>query len=153
MVGLAADTWPTMMQRAQQNDAAADAWSSRQQAQHRAQQAGSAPHASSAAAAAAAAEVRRQQHREAAREWEMKDGFDGWRPSAALTALGATRHERTAAHIAAADSSRRTAAAVALVAAGAGRQPYAMALGKTTIFGPMGVAHPSAHRMRTKTGR
>ena len=83
--------------------------------------------------------------------FEMKGGVDGWRPSSALTALGTTRHERTAAHIAAADSSRRAAAAVALVAAGTGRQPYAMALGKTTIFGPMGVeANPSAHRMRTK---
>ena len=132
--------------------AAADtSWSSRMA--NRAQQADGGVASSAAAAAAAAAEIRRQQHRDTAREWEIKDGFDGWRPSAALTALGATRHERTAAHIAAADSSRRAAAAVALVAAGGGRQPYAMALGKTTIFGPMSVANPSAHRMRTKTGR
>ena len=128
--GPAADSRPAMMHRAQQPDGGVAS--------------------SAATAAAAAAEIRRQQHRDTAREWEVKGGVDGWRPSA-LTALGATRHERTAAHIAAADSSRRAAAAVALVAAGTGRQPYAMALGKTTIFGPMGVeANPSAHRRRTK---
>ena len=151
VVGVGGDARPTMMHRAQQNGAAADAsWSSRML--HRAQQENGGA-ASSAAAAAAAAEIRRQQHRDTAREWEMKDGSDGWRPSSALTALGTTRHERTAAHIAAADSSRRAAAAVALVAAGGGRQPYAMALGKTTIFGPMGMVSPSTHRMRTKSGR
>jgi len=121
-----------------------------QNAASRAQQPDEGVASSAAAAAAAAAEIRRQQHRDTAREWEMKGGVDGWRPSSALTALGTTRHERTAAHIAAADSSRRAAAAVALVAAGTGRQPYAMALGKTTIFGPMGDANPTAHRMRTK---
>ena len=121
-----------------------------QNAASRAQQPDEGVASSAAAAAAAAAEIRRQQHRDTAREWEMKGGVDGWRPTSALTALGTTRHERTAAHIAAADSSRRAAAAVALVAAGTGRQPYAMALGKTTIFGPMGEGNPSAHRMRTK---
>ena len=124
--------------RAQQGEAA-DAWANR--VVHRAQQADVAPHAVLTAGAG--------------RESDVKEPHDGWNSSfAVLSKLGATRHERTVAHIAAADSSRRAAAAAALLAAGGGqRRPYAMSLGKTTIFGPAasrrggGVGFKPAHVM------